>query len=295
MMDASSISEEDIMEICIKKGHTHPLGVLCYSAMESVILFHTADELKRASCSIVKITELQDEAIMVKAVAPSEAHITTYITVWHSEPSKGDGELHTPPQQFPPSGGTVHHLQVDLGDLANHELRQLVEELHQEITQCGMNAPLSSPPPSEWACPLGSREPKEDDQEVTFPGGGRWGPLRQSTPAAEQPAGGRVPSGPPQQAPCPALAGSDMGQLINTLTSGLHIGTPKISTFSGDVTPGKTEVSYEQWNHEVQCIKDHYPESVVWESIMRSLKGAAADMACYMGPTFSHFWNHSII
>ena len=78
-----------------------------------------------------------------------------------------------------------------------------------------------------------------------------------------------------------------MGQLITTLTSGLHIGTPKINTFSGNVTPGKTEVSYEQWNHEVQCIKDHYPESVVWESIMRSLKGAVADMAQYMGPTAS--------
>ena len=68
---------------------------------------------------------------------------------------------------------------------------------------------------------------------------------------------------------------------------GLHIGTPKINTFSCDITPGKTEVSYEQWNHEVQCIKDHYPESVVWESIMRSLQGAAADMAWYMGPTAS--------
>ena len=76
-----------------------------------------------------------------------------------------------------------------------------------------------------------------------------------------------------------------MGQLISTLTMGLQIGTPKISTFSGNVAPGKTEVSYEQWSHEVQCIKDHYPESVVRESIMRSLKGAAADMACYMGPT----------
>ena len=78
-----------------------------------------------------------------------------------------------------------------------------------------------------------------------------------------------------------------MGQLITTLTSGLHIGTQKISIFSGNVAPGKTEVSYEQWSHEVQCIKDHYPESVVRESIMRSLKGAAADMACYMGPTVS--------
>ena len=95
----------------------------------------------------------------------------------------------------------------------------------------------------------------------------------------------KVPPGPPQQPPCPALAGSDMGQLITTLTLGLCIGTPKISTFSGNMAPGKTEVSYEQWNHEVQCIKYYYPESVVRESIMRSLKGAAADMARYMGPT----------
>ena len=75
-----------------------------------------------------------------------------------------------------------------------------MEELHQEITQCGMNIPLSSPPPSKWTCPLGSREPEEDDQEVTFPGGGRWGPLRQPTQAAEpeQSAGGRVSSGLPQ-------------------------------------------------------------------------------------------------
>ena len=50
---------------------------------------------------------------------------------------------------------------------------------------------------------------------------------------------------------------------------------------------GKTEVSFEQWYHKVQCIKDHYPESVVQESIVRSLKGAVAGMAWYMGPTAS--------
>ena len=130
-----------------------------------------------------------------------------------------------------------------------------------------LTAPPSNPPPRDWACPSGSGVPEEDDQEVTFPGGGR------------------VPSGPLLQSSGPALAGPDMGQLINTLTLGLQIGTPKISTFSGNVAPGKTEVSYEQWSHKVQCIKDHYPESVVRESIMQSLKGAAADMACYMGPT----------
>ena len=36
-MDASSISEEDIIELCITKGHTHPLGVLHYSATELVV------------------------------------------------------------------------------------------------------------------------------------------------------------------------------------------------------------------------------------------------------------------
>ena len=42
-----------------------------------------------------------------------------------------------------------------------------------------------------------------------------------------------------------------------------------------------------QWYHEVQCVKDHYPELVVWDSIVRSLKGAVADMAQYMDPTAS--------
>ena len=44
---------------------------------------------------------------------------------------------------------------------------------------------------------------------------------------------------------------------------------------------GKMEVSFEQCYHEVQCIKDHYPESVFQESIMQFLKGAAVDMARY--------------
>ena len=34
-------------------------------------------------------------------------------------------------------------------------------------------------------------------------------------------------------------------------------------------------------------MKDHYSESVVWENIMRSQKGAAAEMARYIGPTAS--------
>ena len=78
-----------------------------------------------------------------------------------------------------------------------------------------------------------------------------------------------------------------MGHLINTLASGLHLGTLRINTFSSEAMLGKTEVSYKQWYHKVQCVKDHYLESVVWESIVQSLKGAVADMAWYMGPTAS--------
>ena len=46
-------------------------------------------------------------------------------------------------------------------------------------------------------------------------------------------------------------------------------------------------MSFEQWYHDVQCVKDHYPESVVRESIVQSLKGVVVDMARYMGPATS--------
>ena len=60
-----------------------------------------------------------------------------------------------------------------------------------------------------------------------------------------------------------------------------------MNTFSSEAMRGKIEVSFEQWYHNVQYMKDDYPESAGWESIVQSLKGAAADMAKYMGPTTS--------
>ena len=285
-MDASSIMEEDIMEICIRRAHVHPLGVLQYSMAESVILFRNLEDVNCTHHTLLDVTELWDEAITVQTMALTEAHAATFTVMWHLNPTRGDGELHTPPQQTPPSEETPCHLHAQLGDLNDSELSQLSQRsLTRDHAACKLTVHPQQPPPNDWVCPSGSREPKEDDWEVTFPGGGRWSPERQTIPVLNSPAGGRVPSGPPQQLPCPAPAGPDMGQLITVLTLGLQIGTPKISTFSGDVAPGKTEVSYKQWSHKVQCIKDHYPELVVRESIMQPLKGAAADMACYMGPT----------
>ena len=144
-MHASYVTEEDIVETCITKGHTHILGVLHYYAMESVVLFHLTDKLQHTTCGIVKAMELQGEAITVKAMAPSEAHTKAYLVTLCLNPSNGEGEPHTPPQQTPPSRGTLHHLQAELGDLANHEPHQLVEDLTQEIAQCGVNMPPAAP------------------------------------------------------------------------------------------------------------------------------------------------------
>ena len=102
-MDASSVTEEDIIEICITVGHIHPLGVLCYSTTELVVLFHTTDKLQHATCRMVKAMEFWDEAITVKAMAPSEAHTKVYLVTLCLNPQMGRENcmqlLNRPPKQ----------------------------------------------------------------------------------------------------------------------------------------------------------------------------------------------------
>ena len=88
LFDVTSVTEEDIVEICITLGHTNPLGVLWYLAMESVALFHTTEEMQWASQGAIKAMELQDEPIAIRTVAPLEHHIWVYITVVGGDPSK---------------------------------------------------------------------------------------------------------------------------------------------------------------------------------------------------------------
>ena len=45
LFDATSVLEEDILEICVTLGHAYPLGVLWYSAKESVALFYMTEEM----------------------------------------------------------------------------------------------------------------------------------------------------------------------------------------------------------------------------------------------------------
>ena len=121
-MDASSITEEDIMEICIRRAYIHPLSVLQYSAAELVILFRNLEDVNCAHRTLPDVTELCDEAITVQTMALTEAHVATFTTMWHSNPTSGDGELHTPPQQTPPSEETPCCLHAQLIDLNDSQL-----------------------------------------------------------------------------------------------------------------------------------------------------------------------------
>ena len=108
--------------------------------------FHTTDKLKHATRGIIETMEFWSEAITVRAMAPLEAHVAVYIVMLCRNPSNREKELQTPPQQIPPSGGTLCHLQVELGDLDNHKLHQLVEDLMQEIVQCKIHVPPQQSP-----------------------------------------------------------------------------------------------------------------------------------------------------
>ena len=221
-MDASSISEEDIVEIFMKKGHTHPLGVLHYLTTESIILFGTMEEFKCASHGLVDIMQLSKWCHHAQDFGSfAGPYCLIYNSLVFEVHNRGWRATHSSPTNSPKWGNTASPPNGAWWPQWPWALTACRRPYSGDSTVWIICAP-QQPPPNEWVCPLGSREPKEDDQEVTFPGGGRWGPLRQPTHVLEQPAGERVPSGPPQQPPCPVLAGPDMGQLITALTLGLQ-------------------------------------------------------------------------
>ena len=292
--NATSLSEEDIVEICIRQGHTHPMGVLCYLAMELVALFCSTQDMQHTTCRAIKAMVLQDESIAIRAMAPSETHIRAYMKAIEGDPSKpqpppSEEEGNPSPTDNSHPSGETHN--VSKWSLATSLTMNCISSWRISARRLhSMNwMHHRSPPTMPWGHPSGSRNPNEDDQEVTFLRRGGWVPLGKPSvsPALAWPDGGWAPQGPPPQTQIPAQPNPDVGHLINTLASGLHLGTLRINTFSSEAMPGKTKVLFKQWNHDVQCVKDHYPESVVQESIMRSLKGAVADIAWYMGPTTS--------
>ena len=121
-LDASPIMEEDIVEICVRRAHTCPLGMLWYSTVESVVLFGNVTHVNRSHRILPDVMEFRDEVIMIWTMAPAEVQVTTFQSMWHSNPTARDGELHTPPYQTPPNEETPCRIHAQLGDLNDSEL-----------------------------------------------------------------------------------------------------------------------------------------------------------------------------
>ena len=90
-LDASSISEEDIVELCVRRAHTHPLGVLRYSAADSVVFLNDAAAVDRTQRALLDVTEFGEETVAIRTMAPMEGQATAFHAMWHSNPVAGVG------------------------------------------------------------------------------------------------------------------------------------------------------------------------------------------------------------
>ena len=102
--DVTSILEKDIVKICIRLGYTHPMGVLYYSAIESVILFQSVNEMQHATCRAIKAMVLCEEAIAIRASTPSKTHMRAYMTAVDGKPPQT--------QTLPLEGNHTHPLKI---------------------------------------------------------------------------------------------------------------------------------------------------------------------------------------
>ena len=161
-------------------------------------------------------------------------------------------DTHSLPSQPNLDNGPQMGLTRDVWDLDHDQLLEVLEAIQMETARRRGSTPHGSAQ-GNLRVPGGDSEADMDDREVGLRG---WRGWRYSEPLQQ-----------PTNLP---WADVDVSHLLNMLAAGLSMGTPRINTFTGYATPGKTKVSFELWYHEVQCIKDHYPEVV--------------DMAKYMAP-----------
>ena len=91
----------------------------------------------------------------------------------------------------------------DLGDLGDAHLRQLKEDLYQEVALRELNVPLRDPPLGHWGTPAGNGIPMCMAMGH-FPEREGMGTTRTTTSTH-----------------CPSQPDEDIGCLINTLATGL--------------------------------------------------------------------------
>ena len=71
---------------------------------------------------------------------------------------------------------------------------------------------------------------------------------------------------------------------IHKLAVSPHGDALRISTLSGVVPPPKNEATFSQWVHEVRDALGRFPEPTVRNWIIRSLRGAPAELVRGLGP-----------
>ena len=155
---------------------------------------------------------------------------------------------------------TACQLQANIRDFGDAQLWQLMENLHWEVALRELKTPPREPPLNPW-------------RNLVEMGTPMW--MTRRSPFQEGKGGNPEDN---HFTPCSHL----------TRWRCRTCRTPHINSFSGEAMPGKMEVSFEQWHHEVQCVKDHYPETVVWESIVQSLKGGSSRYGQVYGPSHQH-------
>ena len=93
---------------------------------------------------------LCEVAIAVRVSPPSATHMSRQPSRTQPPPSEGEEELHSPAGNPHLGGGTLQCLPADLGDLADDELCQLMEDLCWEVTLHELNAPPEAPHHALW-------------------------------------------------------------------------------------------------------------------------------------------------
>ena len=95
------------------------------------------------------------------------------------------------------------------------------------------------------------------------------------------------PHGSPSKPEASGSQHQDVSSILHSLIKegALRTNITKLSAFSGESLKGKA--SFEQWSYELQSLRKTYSESALREAIQRSLKEAAADTVCNMGPDAS--------
>ena len=110
-------------------------------------------------CGVTKAMVLHKEPISINTSSPSATHLRAYIAVrdgWPSGTQTLTPDREEIPQPSPsnpqPDGRTLYQFHMDLGD---SQIRQLIEDLHEEVAHMEWNLPHRDPPLGHWGTPAG--------------------------------------------------------------------------------------------------------------------------------------------